>query len=50
MINVTEARKGITIELLDYDHIKMARGSAQVRLKLRDRPKSDLKKRLDAVV
>jgi elongation factor P len=43
MINVTEARKGITIELdgilfevLDYDHIKMARGSAQVRLKLRD--------------
>jgi elongation factor P len=40
---VTEARKGITIELdgilfevLDYDHIKMARGSAQVRLKLRD--------------
>jgi elongation factor P len=43
VINVTEARKGITIELdgilfevLDYDHIKMARGSAQVRLKLRD--------------
>ena len=43
MITVTEARKGITIELdgsvyqvLDYDHIKMARGSAQVRLKLRD--------------
>ncbi|OGO50584.1 MAG: elongation factor P [Chloroflexi bacterium RBG_16_68_14] len=43
MINVTEARKGITIELdgtlyevLDYEHIKMARGSAQVRLKLRD--------------
>ena len=43
MINVTEARKGITVELdgelyqvLDYDHIKMGRGSAQVRLKLRD--------------
>jgi elongation factor P len=43
MINVTEARKGITIELdgalyevLDYEHIKMARGSAQVKLKLRD--------------
>jgi elongation factor P len=43
MINVTEARKGITVELdgglyevLDYEHIKMARGSAQVRLKLRD--------------
>lgn len=43
MINVTEARKGITIELdgnlyqvLDYEHIKMARGSATVKLKLRD--------------
>ncbi len=43
MISVTEARKGITIELdgtlyevLDYDHIKVARGSAQVRLRLRD--------------
>ena len=43
MINVTDARKGITIELdgnlyqvLDYEHIKMARGSAQVKLKLRD--------------
>ncbi len=43
MINVTEARKGSTIELddaiyevLDYQHIKVARGSAQVKLKLRD--------------
>ncbi len=43
MINVTEARKGVTIELdgelyqvLDFEHIKMGRGSAQVRLKLRD--------------
>ncbi len=43
MINVTEARKGITIELdgvlyqvLDFEHIKMGRGSAQVRLRLRD--------------
>ena len=43
MINVTEARKGITVEMdgtlyqvLDYEHIKMGRGSAQVRLKLRD--------------
>jgi elongation factor P len=43
MINVTDARKGVTVELdnelyqvLDYEHIKMARGSATVRLKLRD--------------
>jgi elongation factor P len=43
MISASEARKGITIELdgqlyniLDYQHIKIARGSAQVRLKLRD--------------
>ena len=43
MINVTDARKGTTIELddalyevLEYEHIKMARGSAQVRLRLRD--------------
>ena len=43
MINVTEARKGITVEMdgtlyqvLDYEHIKMGRGSAQVRLRLRD--------------
>ena len=43
MIDATEARKGITIELdgqlyniLDYQHIKMGRGSAQVKLRLRD--------------
>ncbi len=43
MINVTDARKGVTIELddelyevLDYQHIKVARGSAQVKLRLRD--------------
>ena len=43
MIDATEARKGITIELdgqpyrvLDYQHQKIGRGSAQVRLKLRD--------------
>jgi elongation factor P len=43
MITVTEARKGVTVEMdgvlyqvLDFEHIKMGRGSAQVRLKLRD--------------
>jgi elongation factor P len=43
MISTGDLRKGITIELdgtlysvLDYQHIKMGRGSAQVRLKLRD--------------
>ena len=43
MINVTDARKGITIELdgelyqvIDYEHIKQGRGSAQVKLRLRD--------------
>lgn len=43
MINVTEARKGATVEMdgelyhvLDFEHIKMGRGSAQVRLKLRN--------------
>ena len=43
MISVTDARKGITVEMdgtlyqvLEFEHIKMARGSAQVRLKLRD--------------
>jgi elongation factor P len=43
MIDSGELKKGITIELddklyqvLDYQHIKMGRGSAQVRLKLRD--------------
>lgn len=43
MIGVGELKRGITIELdgvlyavLEYNHIKMGRGSAQVRLKLRD--------------
>jgi len=43
MITVGELRKGIIIELdgelkqiVDFQHIKMGRGSAQVRLKLRD--------------
>ena len=43
MIGSTELKKGITIELedklyqvLDYQHIKVGRGSAQVRLRLRD--------------
>ena len=43
MISTSELKKGITIELdgelysiVDWQHIKMGRGSAQVRLKLRD--------------
>jgi len=43
MISTGELRKGVTIELdgklyqiLDYSHIKTGRGSAQVRIKLRD--------------
>lgn len=43
MLTSGELRKGITIELegqlyqvLDYQHIKVGRGSAQVRLRLRD--------------
>lgn len=43
MINVGDIRKGIIIELdgqlysiVDFQHIKMGRGSAQVRLKLRN--------------
>jgi len=43
MISSSELRKGIIIEIdgelyqvLDYHHIQMGRGSAQVRLKLRD--------------
>ncbi|HEY54880.1 MAG TPA: elongation factor P [Dehalococcoidia bacterium] len=43
MIGSGELRKGLSIELaeklyqvIDYQHIKMGRGSAQVRLKLRD--------------
>lgn len=43
MISVGELRKGVTIELdrqiytvVEYQHIKMGRGGAQARLKLRD--------------
>jgi elongation factor P len=43
MISTGDLRKGVTIELdgtlysvIEYQHIKMGRGSAQVRLKLRD--------------
>lgn len=43
MISTGDLRKGVTIELdgvlynvMDYQHIKMGRGSAQVRLRLRD--------------
>lgn len=43
MISTSELKKGLIIELdgnlytiLDYQHIKMGRGSAQVRIKLRD--------------
>lgn len=43
MIDTGDLKKGITIELegrlyqvIDYQHIKMGRGSAQVRMKLRD--------------
>ena len=43
MIGTGDLRKGVTIELdgtlynvLDYQHIKVGRGSAQVRLRLRD--------------
>ena len=43
MISTGELKKGVVIELdgelwqiLDYHHIKMGRGSAQVRIKLRN--------------
>jgi len=43
MIDVNELRKGVTFELdgelykvLDYQHIKMARGGATIRVKVRD--------------
>ncbi len=43
MIDVGQLKKGIAIELdgqpyqiIDYQHIKMGRGSAQIRIKLRD--------------
>ncbi|MBI2887452.1 MAG: elongation factor P [Chloroflexi bacterium] len=43
MISTGDLKKGVTIELdgklytiLDYEHIKMGRGSAQVRMRLKD--------------
>ena len=43
MIDVTDARKGVTFEIdgklytvVEFQHIKIGRGSAQVRLKMRD--------------
>ncbi len=52
MISTGEIRKGVIIELdghlmqiLDWSHIKMARGSAQVRLKLRNVRKGDIVER-----
>ncbi len=43
MISTSELRKGVTIELdgklysiLEYEHIKVGRGSAQVRIRLKD--------------
>ena len=43
MISITELRRGVVIEIdgelwqvLEYHHIKMGRGSAQVRIKLRN--------------
>ena len=43
MISTSELRKGVTIELdgklysiIEYEHIKVGRGSAQVRMKLKD--------------
>ena len=52
MISTSEIRKGVIIELdgqlmqvLDWSHIKMGRGSAQVRLKLRNVRKGDIVER-----
>ncbi|MFN2484000.1 MAG: elongation factor P [Candidatus Limnocylindria bacterium] len=52
MISTGEVRKGVIIELdgqlmqvIDWSHIKMARGSAQVRLKLRNVRKGDIVER-----
>ncbi|MFA4836174.1 MAG: elongation factor P [Dehalococcoidia bacterium] len=43
MLEITEAKRGVTVEMdgnlysiVEYQHIKMGRGSAQVRLKLKD--------------
>ncbi len=52
MISTGELRKGVVIELdgdlwqiLDYHHIKMGRGSAQVRIKLRNVKKGSIVER-----
>ncbi len=52
MISTGELRKGVVIELdndlwqiLDYHHIKMGRGSAQVRIKLRSVKKGSIVER-----
>jgi elongation factor P len=52
MISTGELRKGVVIELdsdlwqiLDYHHIKMGRGSAQVRIKLRNVKKGGIVER-----
>jgi len=49
MISVTDARKGITVEMdgalyqvLEFEHIKMGRGSAQMRMKMRDVRRGDI--------
>jgi len=48
LVNTGEIKRGMTIELdgrvwqiLDFQHIKMGRGSAQVRMKLRDIRRGD---------
>ena len=48
MVNTGEIKRGMTIELegrvwqiLEFQHIKMGRGSAQVRMKLRDIRRGD---------
>ena len=52
MISTGDVKKGIIIELdgqlmkvLDWSHIKMARGSAQVRMKLQNVRKGDIVER-----
>ncbi len=52
MISTSEIRKGVIIELdgqlmqvMDWSHIKMGRGSAQVRLKLRNVRRGDIVER-----
>ena len=52
MISTGDVKKGVIIELdgqlmkvLDWTHIKMARGSAQVRMKLQNVRKGDIVER-----